>query len=155
MSVFYTVHQDKSTGTKRSGKWYARAKNVSTLRTRDIARLVERNATAKESDVKAVIREMVDVLQRQCQEGKRVVIEGLGWFKIGIESKGALTAKDFNARENVTGAHIIFQPETETVDNGGRVKKLLQGATMGDVETVFGLKESGQPEGGGDEGDGD
>ena len=48
---------------------------------------------------------------------------------------------------------IIFQPETETVDSGGRVKKLLQGATMGDVETVFGLKESGQPEG--DEGDGD
>jgi hypothetical protein len=25
MSVFYRLHQDKSTGTKRSGKWYARA----------------------------------------------------------------------------------------------------------------------------------
>ena len=68
MSVFYTVHQDKSTGTKRSGKWYARAKNVSTLRTRDIARLVERNATAKESDVKAVIREMVKAMAvMECQ----------------------------------------------------------------------------------------
>ena len=130
MSVFYTVHQDKSTGTKRSGKWYARAKNVSTLRTRDIARLVERNATAKESDVKAVIREMVDVLQRQCQEGKRVVIEGLGWFKIGIESKGALAAKDFNARENVTGAHIIFQPETKTDATGQRSKVFLNGLKL-------------------------
>ena len=87
MSLFYALHQDQSTGTKRSGKWYARAKYVTTLNTRDIARIVERNATAKESDVRAVIREMVDVLQRQCQEGKRVVIEGLGWFKIGIESK--------------------------------------------------------------------
>ena len=25
MSVFYRLHQDQSTGTKRSGKWYARA----------------------------------------------------------------------------------------------------------------------------------
>ena len=25
MSVFYRLHQDQSVGTKRSGKWYARA----------------------------------------------------------------------------------------------------------------------------------
>jgi len=25
MEVFYRLHQDQSTGTKRSGKWYARA----------------------------------------------------------------------------------------------------------------------------------
>ena len=25
MAVFYRLHQDQSTGTKRSGKWYARA----------------------------------------------------------------------------------------------------------------------------------
>ena len=24
MAVFYRLHQDQSTGTKRSGKWYAR-----------------------------------------------------------------------------------------------------------------------------------
>ena len=48
MSLFYALHQDQSTGTKRSGKWYARAKYVTTLNTRDIARIVERNATAKD-----------------------------------------------------------------------------------------------------------
>ena len=116
MSLFYALHQDQSTGTKRSGKWYARAKYVTTLNTRDIARIVERNATAKESDVRAVIREMVDVLQRQCQEGKRVVIEGLGWFKIGIESN--------------KGAHIIFQPETKADATGNRSKVFLDGLKL-------------------------
>ena len=130
MSLFYALHQDQSTGTKRSGKWYASAKYVTTLNTRDIARIVERNATAKESDVRAVIREMVDVLQRQCQEGKRVVIEGLGWFKIGIESKGAPTAKKFNSREHIKGAHIIFQPETKADATGNRSKVFLDGLKL-------------------------
>lgn len=130
MSVFYALHQDQSTGTKRSGKWYARAKTTATYETRDIARIVERNATAKESDVRAVIREMVDVLQRQCQEGKRVVIEGLGWFKIGIESKGAATAKAFNVKEHITGAHIVFQPETKADATDKRSKVFLDGLTF-------------------------
>ena len=31
MSVFFRLHQDQSVGTKRSGKWYARAVHMSTI----------------------------------------------------------------------------------------------------------------------------
>ena len=31
MSVFFRLHQDQSVGTKRSGKWYARAVPMSTI----------------------------------------------------------------------------------------------------------------------------
>ena len=34
MSVFYRLHQDQSVGTKRSGKWYARAVPMATIDTR-------------------------------------------------------------------------------------------------------------------------
>ena len=40
------------------------------------------------------------------------------------------TAKDFNARENVTGAHIIFQPETKTDATGQRSKVFLDGLKL-------------------------
>ena len=34
MAVFYRLHQDQSTGTKRSGKWYARAVPTACIGTR-------------------------------------------------------------------------------------------------------------------------
>ena len=34
MAVFYRLHQDQSTGTKRSGKWYARAVPTAVIGTR-------------------------------------------------------------------------------------------------------------------------
>ena len=37
MSVFYRLHQDQSTGTKRSGKWYARAVPTAVINTRHSA----------------------------------------------------------------------------------------------------------------------
>ena len=39
MSVFYRLHQDKSTGTKRSGKWYARAVPTAVIGTRQLAEI--------------------------------------------------------------------------------------------------------------------
>ena len=41
MSVFYRLHQDQSTGTKRSGKWYARAVPTAVISTRQLAEIVQ------------------------------------------------------------------------------------------------------------------
>ena len=49
MSVFYRLHQDQSTGTKRSGKWYARAVPTAVISTRQLAEIVQRNCTVKRS----------------------------------------------------------------------------------------------------------
>ena len=57
MSVFYRLHQDQSTGTKRSGKWYARAVSTAVINTRQLAEIIQRNCTVKRSDVMAVLEE--------------------------------------------------------------------------------------------------
>ena len=71
MSVFYRLHQDQSTGTKRSGKWYARAVPTAVINTRQLAEIVQRNCTVKRSDVVAVIEEMVEVMKDQMQDSDR------------------------------------------------------------------------------------
>ena len=45
MAVFYRLHQDQSTGTKRSGKWYARAVPTACIGTRQLAEIIQRNCT--------------------------------------------------------------------------------------------------------------
>ena len=128
MSVFYRLHQDQSTGTKRSGKWYARAVPMAVVDTRKLAEIVQRNCTVKLSDVLAVIAELVETMRNQLQDSKRVKLDGFGSFKIGISSKGARSAKAFTVADNIKGMHIVFTPERSTDAAGNRVKQFLQGA---------------------------
>ena len=128
MSVFYRLHQDQSTGTKKSGKWYARAVPMAVADTRKLAEIVQRNCTVKKSDVLAVLEELVEVMRDQMQDSKRVKLDGFGSFKIGISSKGARSAKAFTVADNIKGMHIVFTPERSTDAAGNRVKQFLQGA---------------------------
>ena len=117
MAVFYRLHQDQSTGTKRSGKWYARAVPTACIGTRQLAEIIQRNCTVKKADVMAVLEELVEVMKDQMQDSKRVKLDGFGSFKIGIESKGAQTAGKYSVAEHVKGLHVVFMPERTTASS--------------------------------------
>ena len=145
MSVFYRLHQDQSTGTKRSGKWYARAVPTAVINTRQLAEIVQRNCTVKRSDVMAVIEELVEVMKDQMQDSKRVKLDGFGSFKIGIESKGAATAAKFSVAEHVKGLHVVFMPERTKDTAGNRSKQFLQGAKVEELPLNTVVKEEPEP----------
>ena len=145
MSVFYRLHQDQSTGTKRSGKWYARAVPTAVISTRQLAEIVQRNWTVKKSDVMAVIEELVEVMKDQMQDSKRVKLDGFGSFKIGIESKGAATAAKFAVAEHIKGLHVVFMPERTKDTAGNRSKQFLQGAKVEELPLNTVVKEEPEP----------
>ena len=145
MSVFYRLHQDQSTGTKRSGKWYARAVPTAVINTRQLAEIVQRNCTVKRSDVMAVIEEMVEVMKDQMQDSKRVKLDGFGSFKIGIQSKGAQTAGKFSVAEHVKGLRVLFSPERTKDSRCKRVKQILQGARDEELPLNTVVKEEPEP----------
>ena len=130
MSVFYRLHQDKSVGTKRSGKWYARAVSTSVINTRQLADIMQRNCTVKRSDILAVIEELVETMRDQLQDSKRIKLDGFGSFKIGVRSKAAESAEKFSASDNIRGLHVVFLPERSTDNAGNRIKQFLQGAKV-------------------------
>ena len=110
MSVFFRLHQDQSVGTKKSGKWYARAVPMATINTRQLAEIIQRNCTVKKSDVLAVLDELVETMREQMQDSKRVKLDGFGSFKIGLNSKGARTAKSFTVADHIEGMHVLSLP---------------------------------------------
>ena len=135
------MHQDQSTGTKRSGKWYARAVPTAVINTRQLAEIVQRNCTVKRSDVMAVIEELVEVMKDQMQDSKRVKLDGFGSFKIGIESKGAATAAKFTVADHIKGLHVVFMPERTKDTAGNRSKQFLQGAKVEELPLNTVVKE--------------
>ena len=133
--VFYRLIQNKNEGMEKAYlKWFAHPVVTETVDLDYIADRIQRNSTAKKSDAKAVLPEMVEVMADCLQKSQRVKIEGLGAFKIGLNSKGADSEEQFNVGENVTNVRIIFQPETLTdAATRKRSKKMLQGVRLTNI----------------------
>ena len=130
MSVLFRLHQDQSHGTARSGKWYARAVPIGVINTRGLAEIIQRNCTVKKADVMAVLEELVDTMRDQLQDSKRVKLDGFGSFKIGINCRGARSAKAFTINDNIEGLHVVFTPERTHDQAGNKVKQFLQGVSV-------------------------
>lgn len=130
MAVFYRLYQNNNENFVNKGKWYARATMTETVDMKKLAERIQRNCTAKKSDVWAVLTELVEVMQDELQASHRVKLDGFGAFKIGIQSAGADSVKDFTAIKHVKGLRVIFQPETKISADKTRTRTFLTGCTV-------------------------
>ena len=132
MAVLYRLSQNKMSSSKAYGKWFAQAVMTGTIDTDALAEIMQRNCTVKKSDILAVISELIETMQDQLQNSKRIKLNGFGAFKLGIENAagGAATAAEFSASKNIKGLHVLFQPEVKTDSNGQRQKTFISGCTV-------------------------
>ena len=121
----FKKYQNRVKNSRMFGKWYGRAVVSEVVTTDQLADEIQRNASVKKSDVKAVLCELSEVMNQKLIQGGRVVLDGIGAFKIAISTTGADTEKEFTAN-NIKSIRIAFQPETRVVDNH-RIKSMLNG----------------------------
>ncbi|MBQ6203617.1 MAG: HU family DNA-binding protein [Prevotella sp.] len=136
--AFYKLYQNKNENMPKCyQKWYAHSVVTETVDLDYIAERIQRNCTAKKSDAKVVLTEMVEVIADCLKNSQRVKIDGFGAFKLGISSRGADTVKNFSVTENIRGVRIIFQPEISVdASTHKRTKKMLQGIRFADSSSL-------------------
>ena len=110
MAVPFYVYQDnrKTVGTKL---WYGRATHFGTVELDDLAEQVQKTCSLTKSDCVAINTELVELLSYELSNSNCVSLDGLGYFKPAIKSKGAISADQFNAAENIAGSFVRFVPE--------------------------------------------
>jgi predicted histone-like DNA-binding protein len=144
MPLLYKLYKNKNTKSAAYGKWYAKTQHVGTVDIAKLAKIMQRNCTVKESDIRAVLVEMVETMRDQLQDSKCVKLDGLGTFKLGISTEGVEEAYDFNAGHDVKNIHVNFQPETKVeLYNGKRIRRKslfddvkIQESPKNDVDTT-------------------
>ena len=126
MALNFKIYKSNANnGTK--DKFYARASHKDTVSIKQLAAVMQNNCTVKHSDIVAVLSELSEVMKQELQRGNRVRIDGLGTFKVNIRSKGAKTAQEFSAAENILGTRINFRPESFVNTNGSHITNMLSG----------------------------
>lgn len=116
--VKYKLMQNGDEDSKYFGQYYAKAVMTGEIGLNEIAERVQRNCSAKKSDVLAVLTELVEVMKDELQNSHKVRIDGLGTFKVGIKGTYAKTAAAFNPAKNISGYKINFRPTFTTVKTG-------------------------------------
>ena len=124
-------NNDKSTAY---GKYFAKAVMTETTNLKTLADRIQRNCTAKRSDVLAVLTELVEVMQDELQASHRVKLDGFGSFKIGISGDSVEDPKKYSVTENVKSLHVNFSPEV-TIDAGNKkhMKTFLTGCRIQEI----------------------
>ena len=132
--IRYKLYQNKNEKSSTKGMWYGRVAVTGVTNLQKLADRIQRNCTAKRSDVIAVLTELVEVMTDELQEGRRVKLDGFGSFKVGMKTAPAETAKAFTPSQNVKSLHVLFQPEVKVSADGTRVKTFLTGAQVAEYE---------------------
>ena len=114
------LEQSKSKKEKRENKTNMTAAE-------QLAAIMQRNCTVKESDIVAVLTELVEVMNDQLQNSMIVKLDGFGTFRMGMNSAPADSAKDWTVMTNVRGLHVNFIPQgSRNVANGNFERTFLK-----------------------------
>lgn len=129
MSVFYKIYQNTNNLPSLHNKWIAKAVHTATIDLEGLAEVMQRNCTVKKSDIRAVLTELVETMQDQLQDSKRVRINGLGTFKLAIRSK-AQESREAMTPDKIVGVRVTFQPETRIDKDKTRRRALVSGSRI-------------------------
>ncbi len=129
MSLFYKVKKYVNPSNQYNGWYYGRTIMDGEMDLAQIAEVIQRNCSMKKSDVWAVLTELVEVVTDALQDSKKVRINGLGIFRLGLKTTLAKEADDFDYK-HIERVHVNFLPEYTVNVDGSRNTVLTDGVKI-------------------------
>ena len=122
MSQKFIKLKNNNSSNKAFGKYYATAVyDNHFVGTDEIADFIQRQASVKKSDIKAVLQELGEAMKHFFEMGQKIKLDGIGIFKVGFSSIGVEKIEDCGAN-TISTRRVLFQPETERVVVGQESK---------------------------------
>lgn len=110
MALHYDLYENPLPDGKRKKRLHARVVTTGTTETDDLAELIHDRCSLTAGDVKAALSELADVLVHELSYGKRVHLEGLGYFQLTLGMPPVREAKDIRSGR-IHVKSVAFRPE--------------------------------------------
>ena len=123
MAQKFIKSQNKNSHSEAFGKYYATAVyDNNFIGTEELSDFIQRQASVKKSDIKAVLQELGEAFKHFFELGQKIKLDGIGIFKVGFSSIGVTKLEDCSA-QTITTRRVLFQPETTRVVVGQEKKE--------------------------------
>ena len=112
---------------EKFGVWYPQAIIVGKpISTKQIAERLAKISTVSLADVLAVLAEMPGVLADYMAQGKSVRLDGLGTFRLTLDTDGVANREDMDFQKQVKAVRVQFTPAKEgAATKGGTQTRAL------------------------------
>ena len=108
--INYSLVQRRNPAKKDAPKlYYASAQKTGDLSFDEIKSKIAHSTTATAGDVSLVLESLLKVMSDALKEGKAVILDKFGNFRLSFSSKGAKTMKEFTS-EMIRGVRVLFHP---------------------------------------------
>ena len=95
------------------------------METDDITSHIEHASSMSRGDIAGVLSELSRVVAGALGSGRRVHIEGLGYFRYVLDTIGVSTLEEFDFEKQVKAVRVEFIPEREKTASGLYLRKLV------------------------------
>lgn len=112
MPIQFEFYRTPNTiGTSRK-RYYPRPVNFQCITTEEVSHNIQRCCSLTNADVRSVLTALREELASHLREGRRVHIEGLGYFQVTLEAPETRNPKDTRA-SSVHIKTVRFRPDKE------------------------------------------
>ncbi|MDH6306533.1 putative histone-like DNA-binding protein [Parabacteroides sp. PF5-5] len=112
MGLYYDFYESPSAkDTSERTRLHARVVTSGTTTTDELVETIHSNSTLTTADAKAALISFVEVMGKELSRGRRVHLEGLGYFQLTLSSPPVQSAKEVRA-ESVRVKSVAFRAET-------------------------------------------
>ena len=119
------------------------------VETKDLAEELAQISTVSKSDVNAVLGDIARVMNTLMANGKSVHIDGLGYFRYVLDTKGVENLEDFDFQKQVKAVRVQFTPEREKNSSGSYTRALVDTKKLEWIELNPDAKDQDPAQGGG------
>ena len=140
----------KKVFSKRTNVYYPQAiVQGDPVETKDLAEELAFVSTVSKSDVNAVLGDIARVMNTFMANGKSVHIDGLGYFRYVLDTKGVENLDDFDFEKQVKAVRVQFTPEREKNSSGAYTRALVDTKKLEWIELNPNTEDKDPAQGGG------
>lgn len=108
----YKIEKKNNPTIPSYGKYAAKAVHLNTLTAKELEKEIQRNCSARVSDVVLVLNELQDVLLQHLKAGDKVELPAIGTLKLEIKSRTIEDPKDFSPSQHIRGFNLHILPKS-------------------------------------------
>ena len=117
MSIQYEFYRNpNSQGTKKK-RYHARVVPAGRISTDDLAEEIQKECTLTVADVKSVLIALADKMGEHLGEGRKVYLEGIGYFQVNLRCKEEVRTISGIRSENIEFKNVSFRADIDLKKN--------------------------------------
>lgn len=117
MAIQYEFYRNPNSQGTNKKRYHARVVPIGRVSTDQLAKEIQKECTLTVADVKSVLIALADKMNEHLGEGRKVHLEGIGYFQVNLQCKEEVRTMNGIRSENIEFKNVSFRADVDLKDS--------------------------------------